>query len=302
MIKFVSMSAFGRMGRFGNQLLQYAYLDMVARRNEAELRLPSWVGNDLFGLSALPPVRTREAFMEASLTCDGQVEPVDDELVLNKDFKGYAQYHTSYIVEEKDHIRDLFRPVPAVYAKLSQAEAKLKSMGPVIGVHLRRGDYGQSIFPIIPVEWYLKHLRQMDDKATLFIATEDDGLVDAFANEWPVVTAASLGVALDVAPMQNYNYEAHDLRNPNGFAGAMDFYPDFFLLSRCDHIVAPNSSFSFAAALLDTDLRSYWRASLEAGGFMEVDPWDDYPLLREKVDDYPHLSGISVETNPYWSV
>lgn len=299
MPKFVQMPQFGNMGRFGNQLLQYAYLDMVARRTGATLRMPPWVGNALFGLSSNPVVPTSGVFLESSLFNDDQTEPPRDAEILNRDFKGYAQYHTGCLKGEKDHIRKMFTPTFDVFSRLQSAANELLD-AEVTGVHIRRGDYGQSIFPIIPIEWYVDELRKQS-ASKLFVASEDMALVDRLSEEWEVVTASSLGVSLSNVPLPHYNYEKYDLKHPKGYSGAMDFYADFYLLSHCKSIMAPSSSFSFAAAMLNRNLDSFKRASLEAEGFVEVDPWSGYPLLRENVKDYPHIKGIALASNPYWS-
>lgn len=299
MPKFIQMSQFGRMGRFGNQLLQYAYLDMVARRTGATLRMPPWVGNTLFGLVSAPTVPTSGVFLESSLFSDDQTEPPKDIEILNRDFKGYAQYHTRCIEGEKGHIREMFTPAFDAFSRLRLAADELLD-AKATGVHIRRGDYGQSIFPIIPIEWYIDELRKQS-ASKLFVASEDMTLVDKLSEEWEVITTSSLGVSLGNAPLPHYNYERYDLKHPGGYPGAMDFYADFYLLSHCRSIMAPSSSFSFVAAMLNRDLGSFKRASLKAEGFVEVDPWSDYPLLRENVQDYQHIKGIALADNPYWS-
>lgn len=299
----ITMSRFGRMGRFGNQLFQYLYLWSVARRHDAQLQMPPWVGNQLFGLENPPPVGGLIEFKERDYWGTEQIEPVEDSAILDRDFVGYAQYHTRHYAHDRDAIRRLFEPTTDVFGRLAAARGMLLSGKHVTGVHLRRGDYGQSIFPIAPVEWYLEKLKAIGAKR-LFIATEDPSLLSEFKG-YDVVTAESLGVDLSTVPMPGYNYLKHDLekREPH----QLDFYPDFYLLSQCDAIIGPNSTFSFAAAMLAPRLKQYWRASLTTasdgsvpGCFDLVDPWNAYPLLRERVTDFPHLPGIALASNPYW--
>ena len=299
----ITMSHFGRMGRFGNQLFQYMYLWGVSRRTGAQLQLPPWVGNELFGLCNPPPAQYLPAHKEREYWGSDQVDPVEDHHLLGHDFTGYAQYHTRHFAADKDAIQTLFQPAAPIFDRLVVAQERLLSDGPVIGVHLRRGDYGRSIFPVIPVEWYLHWLKHVGAKR-LFIATEDTSLLSEF-KDFDVVTSESLGVDLSTVPMAGYNYLGRDLteREPH----QLDFYPDFYLLSQCNSIIGPNSTFSFAAAMFAPRLLYYWRASLtkasdanEAGCFVDVDPWDSYPLLRENVGDFPHLPGIALAANPYW--
>jgi hypothetical protein len=55
-------------------------------------------------------------------------------------------------------------------------------------------------------------------------------------------TAASLGARLRDTPLQIYNWKRSEVEtaNPQQF----DFYPSFYLLSQCDVLLVPNSTFS----------------------------------------------------------
>ncbi len=301
MSRVITMSQFGRHGRAGNQLFQYAFLSGYAQRYGAELQLPPWIGNDLFGLENPLISSTLPAWTEQGKGVNHSTPPVGDELI-GKDFRGYAQYHTSYYAPDKERIRKLFQPVPRVTQRLAPSRQKLLHMRGTnaIGIHLRRGDYGQRIFPIIPTSWYLAWLKDnihLYSSSVLFIASEDPSLIDDFA-EYSVETAETLGVHLDdTVPALEGTLE-YDIKTEN--TRAIDWYPDFYLLSQCDVILGPSSSFSFMAAMLGSCAVEYWRASLKAERFVAVNPWDAYSQLREHVRDYPHLEGISLKKNPYW--
>jgi hypothetical protein len=43
------MSSTGQLGRFGNQLFQYAFLRLCAEKSGARVECPAWVGQTLFG-------------------------------------------------------------------------------------------------------------------------------------------------------------------------------------------------------------------------------------------------------------
>ncbi len=300
MSRAITMSQFGRHGRAGNQLFQYAFLSGYAKRYGAELQIPPWAGNDLFGLRDFAVRSTLPAWTEQGNGLKHPVPPAGDELV-GKDFRGYAQYHTSYYAPDKERIRKMFQPVPRVAKRLEPARDNLLSgRSTVIGIHLRRGDYGQRIFPIIPTTWYLAWLKDnihLYSSPVLFIASEDPDLVDEFA-EYNLVTTEGLGIHLDdTVPALDGTLE-YDIKTEN--TRAIDWYPDFYLLSQCHVILGPSSSFSFMAAMLAPRLLEYWRASLKAEKFVRTDPWDAYSQLREHVRDYPHLEGISLKKNPYW--
>ncbi len=301
MSKTLSMSQFGKWGRAGNQFFQYAFLKCYAKKYDLELQLPEWVGTHLFGNDDPPITETLPIFKEQGNGTRHPIPPVGDELV-GKDFRGYAQYHTSRLASEKEYIRSLFLPDKMIYdERVIDAEVDLeRGQATVIGLHIRRGDYGRGIFPLVPIAWYLEWLEnhfQTFTNPKLFIATEDPSVVSAFAKYDPQ-TVDTLGLPLQSKPMQGCTYLDHDLKTKD--TRAMDWYPDFHLLSTCSVVLGGSSTFSFFAAMLNPVLKEYWRATLTDAAFVRTDPWDAYPMLREHVKDFPHLDGIKLATNSYW--
>src|SRR5919202_2877616 len=45
----LTMSCLGKLGRFGNQLFQYAFLRICAERSGSRVECPFWIGQTLFG-------------------------------------------------------------------------------------------------------------------------------------------------------------------------------------------------------------------------------------------------------------
>jgi len=300
-MSIVSMSGFGRWGRAGNQFFQYAFLTGYAEKYNLDLQIPPWVGNSLFGTRDSVVSSSMRPWKEPGSGLEHPTPPVSNELI-DRDFHGYAQYHTSYFADDRRRIRDLFQPVASVRERMAPAEAKLTAGGEMtIGIHVRRGDYGRNIFPLVPLAWYRKWLRHHIPRIggyKLFVATEDPSVVPAFA-EWAPETVETLGMSLSAEPMENCTYLDRDLVTHD--TRAMDWYPDFHLLSQCDIVLGGSSTFSFFAAMLNPNRIQYWRASLEAEQFVLTDPWDAYPILREDCRDYPHLEGItSAPGNKYW--
>jgi len=295
----LTMRGFGNWGRAGNQILQYIFLTWWTEKYDLELQLPPWVGKHLFGLQNEPISVKLPSYHEGG---NGLYHPtlLEPDDLTNKDFCGYAQHHTSNYGLEQNRIVSLFQPVQPLAERLASAKKNLLQSDTVIGIHLRRGDYGHRIFPIIPTEWYLRWLRHHEHRFPgfrLFVSTEDVSLVEEFAKYNPE-TVETLGINLQREPMADCVYLAHDLQTKD--ARAMDFYPDFYLLSHCDVILGPSSTFSFLAAMLCPHPIEYWRATLETAQFERTNPWDAWPFLREKVTDFPHLPGISVAKNEYW--
>jgi hypothetical protein len=251
--------------------LQYAFLKTYARKHDCELQLPPWVGNTLFGCEDPPVTVNLPPRLEQDDCLQHPRPPAGDEYV-NHDFRGYAQYHTSYYRPHRTEIRAMFRPVGSVAKRLRPALEKLFAGNhTVVGVHLRRGDYGRMSFYVTPVQWYLTTLSPQ--------------------------TAKSLGVDLGTEPLPHYQYLGVDLKTKEPLQ--MDFFPDWYLLSQSDVLLAPNSSFSFTAAMLGQCQR-FFRSSLPKQGCEEIDPWDAYPVTHDKAEDYRHVPGVCLDETPYW--
>lgn len=297
----ITMRHLGSMGRAGNQIFQFAWIKLYAQKYDASVELPSWVGNELFGANDLPITHwlaeQHEVWRGNHL--DEQIPPIGDEY-LNHDAVGYFQYHTSYYSPYKDQFRSFFQPIDSIRKPLEEAFCELRSLGKtVIGLHIRRSDYGRLIFHMTPIEWYKRWLAenwQRFENPVLFVATEDRSLV-AELEKWGPVTTDDCGVKL-AESRQHYNYLPYDLIKRD--AWQLDWYPDFYFLSQCHVLVISNSTFGFSAAMMNPYLRECWRSSLPHAGFEKIDPWDSRPMRLERCEDFPDLEGISCKTNPYW--
>lgn len=300
-MQVITMRQFGGMGRFANQMFQYAFLKTYALRYGCALQLPPWVGQHLFGCDEPPVTEDLPEFREhAPLDWALHPMPPAGAELAGHDFRGYAQYHTSVYVPFSRYWWNWFDPVPLIAARMMPAVHSLKARKrPVVGIHLRRGDYGQMYFYITPVEWYLRFLREWPiENPLLFVASETPALAEEFrAAGYDVETTETLGVALE-SELPHYQYLGADRTRREPWQ--MDFYPDFFFLSQCDHLLVPNSTFSFAAAMMNPNLKSCWRSCLLTQRFHRIDPWDDWPMERHAVDDYP-VPGTYLDSNPpYW--
>ena len=298
---FIQMSRLGNYGRWANSCIQYAFLHVYARRHDATVRTSRWAGNALLiGVDDMPSIPGLPCYHERLDANQRPSPPVGPE-ALDLDFCGYAQFHTSWYRPDQAYVRDLLRPNEAVAERMAPAVEKLRALGEtIVGLHLRRGDYGQSIFFLTPVSWYLRKLEEVWPtlkNPVLFVASEDRALVHEFQAYRPE-TAESLGIVLGLERLSGYAYLHEDLRNPDPVQ--MDFYPDFHLLQQSDVMLAPNSTYSFLAAMLAPTLEQYWRAHLPTRGFQLEDPWDARFLHHDRVGDYPDVEGVAVRQNKYW--
>lgn len=302
-MNYVTFSRLGNYGRFANSVMQYAGLRFYALEHDCELQVPPWIGTELFGLRDPPVTKKLPPYHEKSAdgTCHTQSVPPEGDELVNHDFSGYCQYQTSYYRPHKFLIRSMFTPVESIRRRMAPATEKLHAMGgTTVGIHLRAGDYGRSIFYITPIAWYLDWLRKywpLLDDPVLFIAAEDRKLVEEFA-EYKPVTTESLGIDLKAEPLGNYPYLSTDLKRREPWQ--MDFYPDFSLLSQCHVLLIPNSTFSFMAAMLSRTLELCYRSDLATQRFVRIDPWDANPLSHEKAEDYRHIPGVCLDETAYW--
>ena len=292
------MKTIGRHGRFANSIFQHFFLETYARRRGCELQLADWVGNSVFGIPRKPVKANLPIYSEPCV--DGQpVPPKGDELV-GHDFSGYGQVHTSYFdLKNKIDGKFTYKPKKSMRWSMTEATLQLAESDTVIGIHLRRGDYGRMAFYVTPVEWYLKWLDAhwgTLKNPTLFIASEDPSLVDEF-REYNPVTTESLGVTLGNEPLDDYPYLQTDLRTKEPLQ--MDFMPDWYCLTQCDTLLIPNSTFSFTAAMFGK-CKEMWRSNLSTQQFELTNPWDTYPLLQDVAEDYRHVPGVCLDETAYW--
>lgn len=264
-------------GKWGNEVFWYMFGKTYARRHGLELQVAPWVGNAL--ISAVdPPVKRALPDVHEKTT-----HGINDTVLPNSpphgdvNLTGYFQYHTSYYASDREYIRAVFQPAPDIAAQIAPAWQRLRQRGgTAVAIHLRRGDYGFAYFYRTPVRWYLEQLQQIWptlDRPFLYIASDaPDEVVEHFA-EYEPVTSADLGPPLP----------------------AHDFYRDFYVLQHSDVLLIPNSTFSFAASMLNANLQRAYRSHLPSRGFVPFDPWNSKPLDQDRasqVERYPWLAEL----------
>lgn len=262
----ITMSSLGLNGRFGNQVFQYAFLKIYAKEHNIKTETGFWPGRFLFGhdeplISGKLPVVNEKT--------DGIKEPSpafrinSDKPLYNTDITGFFQYHTSFYRPYREYFRSLFIPHEKIKVKMDYFLKKLQTGNrTIIAFHLRRGDYtGLSGLFTAPSQWYKAWLEENWDtfkNPVLFIASDESEKVMEEFSEYNPVTAAGLGMQLP----------------------AVTFYPDFYILSKCDVLAISDSSFSFAAALLNENAKTFLRPHPEFKKLVPFEPWDSDVLLR----------------------
>ncbi|KAJ8909146.1 hypothetical protein NDN08_005840 [Rhodosorus marinus] len=300
----ITMTGFGELGRFGNQLLQYAFLRCYAKLVDAEVQVPYWVGKDLFGLQddvvqrALPAViETRETKANSTFTDEflqyitqsndgmpvpeilpSQLSAETNDLPVNVDIWGWFQWHTSVYRQFKESIQDIFTPVPSLKNHFDKViDDKLRQNGKrtVVGCHLRLGDYkniaASSFGYVAPTQWYLEWLEEIWptlENPVLFVASDEvDTVLRDFAKFNPV-TSESLGAEL-----------------PENFADlGAGMFPDWYILSQCDVLAISNSTFSFSACMANQRPNARFFRAHYADKMVEIDPWNTDVIVHRDMN------------------
>ena len=262
----ITMSALGKFGRFGNQLFQYASLRIYARKYNLRTETPKWIGQRLFGCYDQPIQKKLPLVEVPNKLVPFWEEPTfyAKQPLTSVDLKGYFQYHTKYYVKYKEHLRSLFSPLPEIEAKMRIGLDSLCSKGKtLVGLHLRRGDFGHHHHFIAPSQWYkewLKGFWETLEDPVLFIASDEPEKVVGDFVEYKPVTSAELGMELAEAP----------------------FYPDFYILTQCDAVAISNSTFSFVACMLNKRGKIFARPTLSNRKLIPFDPWNSESNFKDE--------------------
>jgi Glycosyl transferase family 11 len=301
----VSMSGFGELGRFGNQVLQYAFLRIYAARHSiSQVQVPAWVGSGLFGLQDRPVQRALPAVIEyrgakanSTFTTEfmdyiaasnqGHDVPsvgpstldaaVDSKTCpVNVDLWGWFQWHTSSYAPFKRLIQDTFSPVPVLDRHLTEIfNRELRFRGgmrrTVVGLHLRLGDYknisASSFGYCAPTSWYLEWLAKI----------------------WPTLENPILFVASDDIDAVLRDFVAYSpmtadmigLDMPQSMSALKaGFYPDWWGLTQCDRLAISNSTFSFTACMMNEQPQAQFFRAHYADRIVAFDPWNSDPIVH----------------------
>jgi Glycosyl transferase family 11 len=321
-IPVLTMSSIGQLGRFANQLFQYAFLRICAQQSGARVECPAWIGQTLFGhqdapiSQRLPPaVEIKDLNVGQSLfdvipvfipyiekLADAKSSRIDSDALnaglSNVDLWGFFQFHTRAWKPHQQYFRALFEPVDALKLALDDGLKLLRSKGKtIVGIHLRRSDYltePRAGFTLVfPTKWYCEWLdgiwSELEDPILLLCSDDLDGIVDDFAKFSPVTTR-DLKIQLPVGMEE------------------LDFYTDFYMLSQCDVVCSSNSNFSFVACMLNQQAQMFVRPHWDfSSRFISFDPWDSDPLLymgepHKVLKSLPDIIRATYTTQGIWEM
>jgi Glycosyl transferase family 11 len=304
----VSMSGFGELGRFGNQVLQYAFLRVYASAHGIEeVQVPAWVGAGLFGLTDRPVQRALPAVVESSqakanstfttefmdyIKASNAGRPVPEvefsqlskvvagsgcpEAIKNVDFWGWFQWHTSCYAPYKSFIQDIFAPVPDLNAHMSKIfDRELRNRGgkkrTVVGLHLRLGDY------------------QNIAASSFGYCAPTSWYLELLAKIWstldnPVLFVASDDIDAVLRDFSEYDPITADMAGlcmpPSMSHLKAGFFPDWWSLTQCDVTAISNSTFSFSACMVNTHPNALFYRAHYVNRMVPFDPWNSDPIIH----------------------
>ncbi len=267
----VTMSTFGTNGRFANQLFQYMFLHLVARRQGALVQVPGWVGCELFGRTDPEPLLALPEWREGSPGAGGLGSKVgsvwpdhfkrEQRDFPSIDYWGYFIGHSRDLSPNKEFIRGLFEFQPDFTEFAGRRLARLRSTRRrILAVHLRRGDYGYACFFRAPCAWYEAWLRDAGLDPSEWIIYVCSESPTTYRGRFPGFKKAA----------------ASDL----GASGDLAAYLDFYVMTKADKVLTSNSSFSFMAAMLNEVGTEFLRPCAESERLVPFEPWDAEVLLR----------------------
>lgn len=304
----ISMTSFGELGRWGNQILQYMFLRAYAIKHDVDkIQVPSWVGATLFNLSddpvfrALPPAvefygtKANSTFTQDLLNyverqhVPNQVPHINPSVLssktpsgsapINVDIWGWFQWHTRYLAPFRQNLERILTPNEEMSRTLSESFSNCIRFRDgvkrtVVGLHLRLGDYqkisASSFGYVAPTSWYLSWLE--DVWPTL---------------ENPILFVASDDIDTVLRDFKTYSPITADSAGifmPASATGLnADFFPDWYCLTQCDILAISNSTFSFSAALLNNRPNARFFRAHYSGILQEFAPWNAEPVVHREL-------------------
>lgn len=276
------MPDFGDNGRLGNQIFQYFFMLVLRDHYKFDIRLPfppqEWIFD--FDTSLAQPFKgnAREIKLDRIhrlIDLDAIASFIQQEMAATGvvDLAGYFQQHTSIYAKHQHLFQQIFSLSPdrtnpidtALHSAL--AEEGLRGNTALIAVHIRRGDYLNIInHPILwPVDISQYAIEVQRIKATglqnavVYIASDDVDYCKQMSSLFgglPVITRDNLVLG-----------------------NVSDTLVDFHIMSKANVLIASNSTFSLAAAMLNQTAKIMTRPIGPLSGFSAFDPWNTDVLV-----------------------
>ncbi len=234
-----------KSGQTCNRLFQYAHFYAYCKEHNIELLNPTFRDlRNVFNteMTGNDSIRTKlELFIKVILyTLKGNLMNIDSpeknllamSLLKNKDYLvwGWCFRDAANFCKYADDIRDFFR-INSVYIKKVENELleKRKVYDSIVGVHIRRGDYST---------W--------NDGKYYFDDSEYVSIIEQMSSLMPfkkVLFIICSNESVNVLPYKDLERNHLGIWIPQS-----NFVEELFLLSKCDKIIGPPSTFTLWAS------------------------------------------------------
>jgi len=275
----VYMSSLGKNGRLGNQMFQYFFMRIFAKKYGHLLCTPKWIGQNIFQISDPNTLRTFPKLLEyGTINSDENFLFINPNkffkekksFSLNVDLWGYFQINTSFYSQYKNEFKEIFSFRKDVHdILLSYFKFITSKNKEIISIHLRRGDYGYDYFYKAPSIWYKKWIDQKGyepSKNIIYICSEEPEKFERCFTGFNVLHAKMI---------------------PNLDKNIYWLF-DFFVLTQANKVAISNSTFSFVASMLNEKSHSFFRPSFKNKTLHKYDPWDSQVIERCNISIEEH--------------
>ncbi len=245
----ITFRKFGKLGRFGNQLFQYAGVYNYAQKYDYTLAMPAWEGSHVFKnishytpkqkfKSYLLPIRQLDDMqswniwqrikytfgLQSKLPLTHSIENLYATPKDNINFYGYFQdeFSINLLNQKRHEIQELF----TFKRHITQAlDKEIQLHTPYVGVHIRRGDLTWRNLSVDP-ELYKEQLRKIVNGRKVYIASDDPKMVNKFKK---------FDVFKIIKPLNDLSWPILD----------------FWMLTQAQTVIGGGSTFSWWAAFLN---------------------------------------------------
>lgn len=240
--KTVTFQLLGNMGQLGNQMFQIAACIGIAHRENRAIHLPNWHYSQFFRTFFTEPVSQGSYTHHERGMVYQEIPDLTKHQHIN--LRGFFQSE-SYFGNIGDVIQDQFT-LNEHYSHIIQdkfnslIESKENREVITIGVHVRRGDYLVMATQITGIDYYIKAFKKLQEKLDrpandfLAIIISDDP-------EW---CKENLGVVFPDMVVSSIDPNHQEDKSIHAII-------DMSTLSKCDHQIISNSTFSWWAAWLN---------------------------------------------------
>ena len=235
----IGFNHLGRLGRFGNQMFQYAALRGIAANNNTNFCFPKWdnqvddgLGNmlktelfDCFNMGSVNNLNIqlidpkRPVVPESAFNFDEKIFNCDDWISL----WGFFQTE-KYFKNVEDIIREDFTFKDEILHPCQDMMQGILEEGKVVGIHIRRKDYlTNPNHHFVGIDYYKKALEKFSNDINVLVFSDDP----KWCHEQSLFDDDRFMIS----------------ENDSG-------YVDMCLMSMCTDFIIGNSSFSWWAAWL----------------------------------------------------